>query len=479
MQITGRGKTLIGPVIAAVVFMLLLTVFCIPANALSTGSASARISAKNGAVLRSKASAKGSKVAILSYNTSVSIDKEVFTKKDSVKKTTRWYHVSASGKKGYVRADLVGSISFAGTSVKTTAKLNYRKGAGMSMKKGGTFSKGTKLLAVLPAKAKGEKTTWYKVKKGSKYSYVNGKYIKEIVQQSSSSPAEDDDDDDDDEPLDISVEDVVSPEVIYTRVPFALRGTITSNHIIQTVTAGVVNSSGDWVIKTSRDINDYTFKIETTVDSDIKFGTLPVGSYTYKVKIRIDNKWRTKIKAPFKVKKATAPKKIVKKALELAWPQGTSSSKYKYKGGSATAAFKKALDTYFPTHNSWSKGPKTGASCDVFVGTTIRASGYDPDYPRGFDEQWDYLKTSDKWKRINYTGDMSQLQSGDIILYIRNSGGRHTCIYYKDTNGRNCLIEAQIRKYYGYVKYSEDGKLANKATKFSDKKYLYVYRATS
>lgn len=476
MQITKRSRRNTGVLIMAAVFTLAMMIFCVSADAaVSTGSATATVSAANGAVLRSSASAKSGKVATLASGSTVTIHKEIFTSKTSAKKTTRWYSVTAADKKGFIRADLVKGIRFAGSTVKTTDKLNYRSGAGQSMKKLGTFKKGARMMAVLPAKAKGEKTSWFKVRKGGKYYYVNGKYIRQIGQQQAV-PAEDEPEQ---EPLEVAVEDVVAPEVIYTKVPFALSGTITSNRMIETVTAGVVDGSGSWVIKTSVDIYANSFAIENTVDSDIKFGNLAVGDYTYKVKIMIDGEWYTKIKAPFTVKKAKAPKKIINKALELAWPQGTSASKYKYKGGAATAAFKEALDTYYPTHKSWSKGPRTGASCDVFVGTVMRACGYDPDYPRGFDEQWAYLKTSPKWKRITYTGDMSQLQTGDVILYIRNSGGRHTCIYYKDSQGRHCLVEAQIRKYYGYVKTSNDGTLATKATKFSDKKYLYVYRPTS
>jgi hypothetical protein len=109
----------------------------------------------------------------------------------------------------------------------------------------------------------------------------------------------------------------------------------------------------------------------------------------------------------------------------------------------------------------------------VFVGTTIRTSGYDPNYPRGWDDQYSYLQSSDKWVRIAYNGNTSVLRSGDVVLYKRDSGGCHTCIYVVE-NGTPYLAEAQIKKYYGYMKSN-----ISKIKDFSNKKFIVVYRATN
>jgi hypothetical protein len=232
------------------------------------------------------------------------------------------------------------------------------------------------------------------------------------------------------------------------------------------------------VIREEVPVNSNTFNI-ASVDSKIAFGSLPIGSYVYKVDVAADGQWFNQVNQGFTVNQSSAPQRIIDTALYLAWPRGTASSAYAYGSGSATPQFTDALHTYFPNYYTWSAAPRVGASCDVFVGTVMRASGYDPDFPRGHDEQWDYLNKSPRWQRVSYSGNPDELQSGDVITYIRNSGGRHTCIYYKAPDGKNCLVEAKISSCYGYVNVTSSGALPSKVTKFSDKKYLRVYRATS
>lgn len=166
------------------------------------------------------------------------------------------------------------------------------------------------------------------------------------------------------------------------------------------------------------------------------------------------------------------PTKITLTAMLLAWPRGTEKPVYSYPDGSPTENFKKALDAVYPNRDSWSDGPKLGASCDVFVGTVVRTSGYDLDYPRGWDEQYEYLQTSRKWTRVKYSGDLNTLENGDIIIYMRKSGRKHTCIFL-NIDGKPYLAEAQIRKYFGYLNPGN-----KKVRQFSNKRVLSVYRAT-
>lgn len=76
---------------------------------------------------------------------------------------------------------------------------------------------------------------------------------------------------------------------------------------------------------------------------------------------------------------------IAQKAKELAYAFGTPRATYTYPTGKPKEAYKKAISKVYDT-SKWGKQTKAGASCDVFVGTTIRASGYDKKYPRGIDE---------------------------------------------------------------------------------------------
>ena len=139
------------------------------------------------------------------------------------------------------------------------------------------------------------------------------------------------------------------------------------------------------------------------------------------------------------------------KAKQLAWAIGTPKSKYAWDGGSATKAFKLAIDKVYPNHNKWSEAPREGACCDVFVGTVIRASGVDKNYPRGFDEQIKY--TSDKLTKLVYknVAPIDVIKDGDAVLYTKNASGtdKHTLIY-----ADGVIYEAQYEKTYGHVNKS-------------------------
>ena len=137
---------------------------------------------------------------------------------------------------------------------------------------------------------------------------------------------------------------------------------------------------------------------------------------------------------------------IASKARELAWPYGTKKSTYSYPNGKPTAAFKSAIDKVFPSHKKWGAQTGAGASCDVFAGTTIRASGYDVTFPRGLDEDKTYLpKHKGLWKKVN-PSKPSELKPGDVIFYIKKKGGGHICIYI----GNNKICEAgYVTKRYG------------------------------
>lgn len=159
---------------------------------------------------------------------------------------------------------------------------------------------------------------------------------------------------------------------------------------------------------------------------------------------------------------------IANKAVELAY---TGSPKIAaYPTGKPTAEYKAALNKAYPDRSGWGKGPKAGASCDVYVGTVVRTSGVDKDFPRGLDQQQPYLDKSDKFKRVlNLTGrDLKEdeLQDGDIITYRYKTGRGHICIW-KDGK----LKHAHLDKWYG--------RTTNQGGRFEieGKKWIRVYRA--
>ena len=151
------------------------------------------------------------------------------------------------------------------------------------------------------------------------------------------------------------------------------------------------------------------------------------------------------------------------KADELAYK--TNAKEAKYPSGKPTDAYKKALHKVYPNRSKWGKGAKAGASCDVFVGTCIRAAGIDTKFPRGLAEQIPYLKKSKKFEEVKVTP--STAKDGDIIVYTKTKGGAHICIVYKGK-----IKEASHDMYYPkttpYLKQRLDK---------SGKKMLKVYRA--
>lgn len=69
---------------------------------------------------------------------------------------------------------------------KTTAKVNYRTGAGTKYKKKGTFKKGTTIQIENGYSKKANGIKWYRFKKGSKTYYISSKYVKKVSSSSSS-----------------------------------------------------------------------------------------------------------------------------------------------------------------------------------------------------------------------------------------------------------------------------------------------------
>ena len=148
-----------------------------------------------------------------------------------------------------------------------------------------------------------------------------------------------------------------------------------------------------------------------------------------------------------------APKrsKVELKAIELAWAKGTPKAKYAFKGGAPTSQFKTAFNKVFPSHNKWGTGPKTGASCDVGAATCVRASGVEPNMPRGYTEMLSYKpKNMQKLTYKNVT-PASVAKPGDLVCYTKNKSGseRHVIIM-----GDGCIYEAQYQKTYLHVNTS-------------------------
>ncbi|MBR2674904.1 MAG: SH3 domain-containing protein [Mogibacterium sp.] len=174
-----------------VIAMLVTTTF----NFVSTKSeaasgidASGVVKCKDGAILRSKASTKGERRAVLKYGTPLIIRKEVFTSESKNGATKKWYRVTSTKGSGFIRSDLVKIKTYGSATAKSNNIVIYRKGAGNKMKKVGQLKKNSSFIAVMEAKAKGSTTPWYKVKVNLKYCYVKGSGISLSNIQSGAQP---------------------------------------------------------------------------------------------------------------------------------------------------------------------------------------------------------------------------------------------------------------------------------------------------
>lgn len=152
-------------------------------------------------------------------------------------------------------------------------------------------------------------------------------------------------------------------------------------------------------------------------------------------------------------------KKVADKAYELAYQ--TNTSKANYPNGKPTKKFKETKDKVFRNYHFWSKASKAGASCDVFVGTVVRAS-VDSKFPAGLWKQLAYMQKS---KIMVKTNDP---QSGDIFIYRKDKKGKHghIGIIY---GGK--VKEASANNFWGKTTDTLKSRLSH-----SGKKYVYVYR---
>ena len=100
--------------------------------------------------VRKAATTSSASLGTVRKGTSLNITSEVFTGKSNTSLSSRWYYVSGGGKKGYVRADLVSKVTYKSVNGFTTDDLNYRAGAGTSMKRIATAASGTNIKVCLP-----------------------------------------------------------------------------------------------------------------------------------------------------------------------------------------------------------------------------------------------------------------------------------------------------------------------------------------
>lgn len=178
MTISKKKSIALRIMLVSVIMTLALLAASFNSDAMSGLEASGHIQSVGGAILRSSASTKSAKLAVLDNGSVVEVQKEVFTHKKKRSAKYKWYLVNSGAGMGYVRSDLVSINNYGSAVGQTTKKITYRKGAGSKMAKKGKLKKKSSFTIVLEAKAKGSGAVWYKIRKGSRYYYVKSSHIK-------------------------------------------------------------------------------------------------------------------------------------------------------------------------------------------------------------------------------------------------------------------------------------------------------------
>ena len=254
---------------------------------------------------------------------------------------------------------------------------------------------------------------------------------------------------------------------------FEFKGEIKSNATIRKVVIGIANAETDKWIKGMKYVDSGLKTREfdiSVINEKISIDKLEEGEYLYKVIVKLKNgSEKTLLNQEFEILRPPSGELIAEKAIECAWPYGTPRSKYKYNGGSRTSAYTAALSQAYGSRSGWSKQTSAGASCDVFVGTAIRASGYDTSFPRGLDDVEAYCrKHPEKWENTGITSE-SQMLPGDVVFQRFKSGGGHISIYLGNGKVANAHY---VSKTFGVIE-----KFSSKVKSPSNVRKHIVYRA--
>ena len=244
----------------------------------ASAQASGKINASGGACLRAHTNTGSKQLAMVSDNTGVTILREVFTSK-STKATKRWYYVSVNGKEGYIRSDLIDSISYANIPATVVTRANYRTGPTTGMSRKGSVSKGQAITILSEAKLRGTSQKWYRASINGGTYYIRDKYVclgsaaPAVSAQAAQAVLSK-----------VTVDGQRNPSILEVGGRFTVKGIVNAPEPITSVTVGVVNAGGQWAFSQTRQVNAKRFDIYS-IDKALPFGTLPAGKYTYRVDV--------------------------------------------------------------------------------------------------------------------------------------------------------------------------------------------------
>lgn len=85
-------------------------------------------------------------------------------------------------------------------------------------------------------------------------------------------------------------------------------------------------------------------------------------------------------------------------------------------------------EVYQKVHDAILPGDTYYMACDRLVLCAVRWAGADDDYPESTCNQIEWLGMYDEWKEIDWGGDVTKLEPGDILICV-DASTKHTLIY--------------------------------------------------
>ena len=149
--------------------------------------------------------------------------------------------------------------------------------------------------------------------------------------------------------------------------------------------------------------------------------------------------------------------KIVDTAVNLVYKDGDTTDRPARTDSAGNPVY---LSTAYINAANWSSDTEY-TDCGRFVGIVMRTSGADTSYPEvGTSTMLNYVKNSGKYNIIDFTGDISVLQPGDIL--VRNG---HTALWIGLNEDNKKVAQASL--YTDYPEFKASGAAADFAN-YSD-----------
>ena len=163
--------------------------------------------------------------------------------------------------------------------------------------------------------------------------------------------------------------------------------------------------------------------------------------------------------------------KIAKTAESIAWPKGTSVSKYDHLHSNG-----KAYGDFEIVRKKYGYGGGKSYDCGVFVRTVLRASTGNKKIPyvMATKSRASLEKQISKYgfEVLNWDGKLSSVRRGDVMTYKNSGSGQHVMVYLGDGYVAEASYVPHKTEKYGRIQ-----KISKKKKSLSGKKRYLIVRA--